>query len=172
MNYQIEDFKQLMLVERDTGDEINPTENFMILHVKDRFFAQSQFFEEPVESATRKSYFFNNSLLGFAHLKLVNKNLYYVEKQRRRKLYRINIFDYPAVEEMLCYETEGDIIYFEASNLEDVLYVFEINTTGDSLKLSVVKKEKNKFHLFREFMFDEGEGFPLNFEGRNMFNQH
>lgn len=71
---------------------------------------------------------------------------------------------------MLCFETEGDIINFEISNLEDVLYVFEINATGDSLKLSIVKKLKNKFHLFKEYTFDEGEGFPLNFEGRNIFN--
>ena len=61
-------------------------------------------FDEPIEAATR-----------FKFLKLVNKNIYYTEKGSYKKLYKLNIFDFPQVDPICCFECEGDIIHFEVS---------------------------------------------------------
>jgi hypothetical protein len=87
-------------------------------------------------------------------------------------LYQILIFNMPHAKEELLIQTDGDIIYFQISEYEDVIYIFETNIQKDQVKINIYKKERSVWQLYREFFFEESDKFPLSFDGRNIFVQH
>jgi hypothetical protein len=149
----------LYLFEEQDKDDPEKTENYLVLNVKDKVFAMSAYFEEPVIPPNK-----------FYQVTLKGEQLYYVDFRDKRKIFSLEIFNVPHSKEVLVLTTASEIVYFSVSDDQDLLYTFELSS--ELMKAVVYKKVKTTFNTLCEFYFKDNDHFPTSFEGRNMFVQN